>query len=375
MLVLFIMNGLLYYLFPQYHYLSNGGATGWLPFVKYLCILLAIPLLVRMRFSARDGVWVSIGLAFLIAPMINNVYWIQTGNRLVWQYQLPILAFFFAPFLMRLAASKKYTMGILYLILIASVIATILEIVTGSLFLQYTRSGFRAVGPFINPNNTGIVVALAAIALHFLSKGFWLNFLLGALTIVVLVLTGSKTAIIIYLLGFLVSTRFIYQIIIAGSAMALSLFLNPSLFGFVANADMRSFSLESGILRLSGVERFFEIWGQLSIDQLLFGFSRTSLVDNTYLDLLSFGGLYLLTVFVLSQAMSILLCYAGRQHLLLTLHGLLILTMTTTNVMRLWPLAYIYWALVGVSFYKSSVSLKLKKQNSPNIIKRGQHVH
>lgn len=241
-------------------------------------------------------------------------------------------------------------MSILYIILILSAGAVIYDVSIGGVILNYSRSGLRAVGPFINPNNTGIVVALVGTALHHLTKNSLLNFIILALAILVLVLTGSKTALLIYAVGILFTIRRSEKVLLSVVFLTLLIFFTQPIVDFVNQFEIRQFSLESGQIRSSSFVKFLETVGTDGTLSLLFGFSNTSLVDNAYLDILGFGGLYLLLLFFLTQVFVFFLLITQNQYLMLVLLTQITCAMITTNIPRLWPTAYVYWAIVGVSF-------------------------
>lgn len=349
MFMLFVLHGLLYFVFPDQHYASAQGNGGWLSYLKYLCLLISLPALIRWQFKQRIVIWLTIGIGLLTVPFCLQLYWVHDRNLPLLQFQMAATGYFFAPFLIRFWDIPGHLNRYVFAILLISFLAAIGEIVLGGPLVEFSRSGFRSMGAFINPNNTGIVVAiLAAIYHHEVTRKFS-NAIVAVLVIATLAATGSKTAMVIYAIG-IVAIRPIGWRVFLLSAVPLGMLLNAINVGELWSLlEMREMSLESGDIRSKSISNVFHILGDASVSQLLFGFSNQSLIDNAYLDIMTFGGGVLLFYFVIFQIASILACIRSRLDLGLLLHGLFFISMLTTNVPRLWPTGYMYWALIGIS--------------------------
>jgi len=113
--------------------------------------------------------------------------------------------------------------------------------------------------------------------------------------------------------------------------------------------ELRDFSLESGEIRSVNIFALLDKLANLSPVELLFGFTNTSLIDNAYLDMLSYGGVCLVMSFIVAQLISILHCIRLRMKLAGLLHGAFFLGMLTTDLPRLWPTGYMYWCLISIT--------------------------
>lgn len=358
MFVLFMSHGLAYYIFPEQHYAASESA-GWLAYFKYLCLLVAIPALVRYHFDVGAAIWVAIGVGFVAVPLVLQILWVSKGNLLLMQFQMAIFGYFFAPFLLRFFAKPFRAQRYLFAALIITFATTAGDLILGGAFENFSRSGFRSVGPFVNPNNTGIVVALIAVLYHHVAKGALRNLSAVLLAVATIAITGSKTSMAIYALGLLIKAPMSWRIFFLFVA-PVALAINAEQMGDLwAALELREFSSESGEIRSDNIKTMLEIISNAPLFDLLFGLANPLLIDNAYLDMMSYGGLILTTLFLVVQIASILACVANKLWLQLLLHGLLFLAMLTTNVPRIWPVGYFYWALVSLTILHALRSRKV----------------
>jgi hypothetical protein len=352
LIVLFMVHGVLYYLYPDQHYTAASDGIGWISILKYLFILAALPALIPVSFSVEDIYWFVLGCGTIFVVLILQVYWANAGNPLLLQFVFPTLGYFFAPFLVRIFDSPQKIRLSVLLVVTITLVAITAEMSMEGLFTVFSRSGFRGIGPFINPNNTGIVIAVLAAVFHRLERRRAVNVILGLMIAVILVLTGSKTALFIYLVVVLTALGRVWRVpvvLAVGIAIVLSW---DNLLHFFSLMELRELSLESGLTRSRNLSELGLILGHVSWSDALFGFSRESMIDNTYLDIFTFGGAFLLAFFVAVQGIAIAFCLVTKRRLMFLLHVLFFLAMLTTNVSRLWPTGYMYWALVGLSLLR-----------------------
>ena len=349
-MTLFMVHGVLYYLFPQFQYTSMAGGTSYIQLIKYACVLIALPLVLKFRFSQDDLRWVSIGLFYLVSTLPLSLYWAEAGNSLLLQFQLPILAYFFAPFAIRFFSSERRTTISLYFILILTLASMWYDFVQGGVFVQFSRSGLRSAGPFVNPNNSGIFLAIVAGLLHLKTKRLAVDLTVASASVVIMALSGSKTAMLIYAFGVSVMIvrkprllLFVAFSVVVGLSVGMPQFSLDS-FG------LREFSFESGDIRYTYATRALSAVGAQGSTDIFFGTFNYSIVDNGYLDIIAFGGLFLLMIFLAAQLSSVFILLRNRQWMLLVVQIQIAMAMMTTNIPRLWPTAYLFWALVGVSF-------------------------
>lgn len=362
MVVLFMFHGLLYYIFPEQHYTSGENSGGWLSYIKYLCVMIALPALVRAQFPFRTIPWITIGISMLALTCMLQLYWAGEGNLLLMQFQMVVFGYFFGPFLLRFFEDPHLIRHFLFGTILVTFLCVLGEIIAGGSLGLFSRSGFRGVGPFVNPNNTGLIVAILASIHHFHVKQVAPNVIVGLIATTTLVVTGSKTAMIVYLAGLITAAPLSWLIfILVMGCIALVSYMD-TLAEVWSLLELREMSLESGEIRSEGVTVLLRSLAEGPFVNLLFGTSNQSLVDNAYLDMMMYGGVMLLISFIAVQIFAAIFCFRNRYWLALMLHGLFFLSMLTTNIPRLWPTGYFYWALVSISFllpHKTKFASKL----------------
>lgn len=366
---LFSIHGLLYYIFPEQHYSNNVDGAGWISQVKYIFLLAALPGIIETKINKASLPWFLLGSILTLTPIFLLLNWTQSGNTLLLQYATATFGFYFAPFFIKHGQRSLDLRKFLLTILILSFLATIFEVLTGGLSANFSRSGFRSAGPFINPNNTGIVIALTATSLHFLSKKASIHICIVLLTSATLVATGSKTAAAAYLAGGVVMLIYNFKqalphaLTTIAIAFAIGISSSEKIIELLETFELRELSGESGEIRRDSINSLLSDLANEPISAMIFGSTNTSRIDNTYLDILSFGGLLLFLTFLIVQILSIAICIKEKDRHLLILHILFLLAFTTTNIARLWPTGYIYWLLVGITFYNTLLKKPLYKIN------------
>ena len=355
----FLFHGAFYYIFPEYHYLETGGG-GWISYIKYLCMVASLPLLVASRFSRPEAVWIVTGWIIIFAILVPSIFWIDGLNLLLIQFTIPVFSYFFAGSVLKYFSSEFLVKKISLLVLIFISLFLVFEFTSGGLVQAYSRSGVRVAGPFLNPNNTGIVVALAAAIFHYFERCATLNFLVALLAIFAVVITGSKTALLVYFACFFLTPGRSWKVVLI-SFTGIVLFAYLDLLELYWDAlELRDFSTESGSIRINDASVVLAKVMSGTFADFLFGFTSISVVDNSYLDILSFGGIFALVPFIVFQLLSVYLCIKNRYKLILLLHLMIFVAMLTTNIPRLWPVAYVYWLMIGVSIYKSIESNRIR---------------
>lgn len=359
LLWIFLFHGFLYYLFPQQHYLESGSESGWISYIKYACVLFALPVALTLhRGDNRD--WLTVGFAIFLLNSVSLIYWSEEGNPLLLQYLLPTTGYFFAPYLSRLFSDVHRLRRYCIALLVMSAAAVIFEYYTGGYFQSFSRSGLRSTGPFINPNNTGIVAALVASVTHYQTKGRAGNVIAFFCCVPIIILTGSKTAAVVYAIGLIMSQGWMSRVaMIPLLTIIISLYAG-GILDFSVHNDLRGLSLESARIRAQDYALLLNMAYSVPLLDLVFGFLSESLVDNAYIDLFAFGGLYTLIIFVVIQGWVTISSRSYEMKGVQLILFLMFLAMLSTNVPRLWPIAYAYWAMVG--------TVALRKFGSANFV-------
>ncbi len=255
---------------------------------------------------------------------------------------------------------RPYLLSMSFSLIFINFIALVYEMINGPLIGAYSRSDFRATGIFVNPNNSSIFLVFLFYFVFYLSKNRPFRFFVLFLTFFCLVLMGSKTGLLMFvlLLFFLVFNSPLKILLLSFALLFISTFLGlTGLDEFDFYSGYRSpLNFESAFIRLKD-------WADLGHDlyngsvlEFLFGGGGVYLVDNAYMDILSNFGIFMLFVFLFLQIIFIFISFRlGRFLILFNL--IFLAAMITTNVHRLWPVSYVYWALMGWSFYYFNIRI------------------
>jgi hypothetical protein len=349
-IIIFLSHGLLYYIYPEQHYLNNDGA-GWISFIKYACVLAALTAIARERIPRSTVTWLILGISLTSAPFIPQIFWASNTNALLLQLQVAMLGYFFAPTVIEYYSNTERLRQHLLFTIVLSSIASFMEIILGSPIDNFSRSGFRSIGAFVNPNNTGILIAIAATAYQRLSHNSTTKVVVIAISALSILLSGSKTALIIYSIGLFLSLSIISIIgIVTFSTIGVIVYFDLIVETW-SLIELREISFESGDVRTSSLSNLLLDASNRSVREIIFGYSSQSVIDNAYLDALSFGGLFSLSIILSFQITSIILLFLQGNTSALIVQLMILLAMLSTNIPRLWPTGYIFWLLVGVSLY------------------------
>ena len=356
--LVFIAHGLLYYAFPEQHYTSSEGGGGWISYLKYVCLIVTLPALVHARISSSTLSWVSFIVIPIGVSLCLQLYWVNENNLLLFQYTIAMFGYFFGPFALRFFESRVFVERFCLVAIFVIFASTTSELFFGGISQDFSRSGLRGAGPFINPNNTGIIVAILAAVYHYYSRTKVMNAVIALLAALTLVITGSKTGMAIYaaMAFVLLPSRWRFTVLLV--VPLLLLMSMDEIADLWSVYELRDFSLESGEIRSVNIFALLEKLTDLSPMEALFGFSNTSLIDNAYLDMMSYGGVSLVMSFVVVQLISIFHCIRLRMKLAGLLHGAFFLAMLTTDLPRLWPTGYMYWCLISVTIFKARLHEK-----------------
>lgn len=350
-LFLFLGHGLLYYVFPQQHYLTGGG--GVLQVVKYPLFLLIIVVVCSVTNLSRSGLLVVsffyvLGLASLVLGFSDEKLLIFLA------YLFPIIVFLIP--ISHIKNNRFYMAGgLIYLcfsLLVVNFFGALYEFFFGPVFDSYSRSSFRAVGIFVNPNNSAIFVVILFSVLAALCKSYSVVIISFFLTFLSLLLLGSKTGFVVFFVAILL----FYPLIVITFSLLLAAFFVLFPFDFSKSIfdTLRSpFDMESGFHRLTDWRDFLDYLASLSFKEILLSGKEVFLIDNSYMDLLANFGAIVLFAHLVMQFISIVMSlFCGRLAVVLSL--IFFISMLSTNIHRLWPLSYVFWLLVSWNFYSFS---------------------
>lgn len=338
--------------------------NAWVPYTKYLVLLMILPLLVQYRWSRSKVTPFSIGLIIPILALAIQAINYNFRNPLIYPFFAATTGFYLAPTLTSIWNTRSRIVSFALAIIIVTSASILFELLLWQIDV-YSHSGFRAIGPFVNPNNTGIILAITGSIFHLNQKGGTYNLLVFVIVSIMIVLTGSKTAMALYAVAVILMTPLRWSVVIAVASLFGVIGLSGYTLSITAGFSLRDFSAASAIMRLNDFHEFMSVLPDMTLMQLLWGFSRVSVIDNAYLDMWAFGGAVLMLAFLAIQIAAVCVCVRRRFWGFLLLHGLFALAMLTTNVPLLWPTGYMYWALVGLSFFYTSSPLANFSRRSP----------
>lgn len=317
----FLSCGAIYLAFPDQHYRTDGFAV-W---VKYI---LLVPLIAAAApYYWRRAISEPAMLFFLLwSAAMAIAIWAGTPISRVAVYWIPSGAIFVPPVMWR--ELPKIAAVVIILALVGAIYE---EIVMGG-FARFSVTEGRAISIFLNPNNMAItVVALLAIAAQHYRGGALALLVLA--TIALVVLSKSNTGIVLLGLLALHAVWRLKPILVLGAGAAV-VFLGAALIAL----NLVRAPWFSGYLRLMQISNVFG-----SADNLIFPrLGGAFHIDNALLFTWIEAGLPAAIILFL------VFCYALLvDRLRSPLPAIFAAASLTTNIIFLWPLAYLFWAQIG----------------------------
>jgi len=374
LIFLFFAHGLLYVFNPQDIY----NASSPIKLIKYVIILAFFILNVRKLNYSRLLILVLwfIGLFFFhyFSREIGLGVTPKSIALGLMGYSFPMLIIILYPSLRKF----NFIPIASWVLFIASIVGYIEFIFLKGLFEKFSSAGYRVVSIFVNPNNAGILFAI--LSFYLLEKGIYktkLQLIIKAIILVnsiaIIYLTGSKTALAVLALFFLIhffrllvkdpknsliiASRFLYLIVFV-VLLFLGLFQEKVIDKYSAislGGDSREMSLKTGQIRIESTIDFFD-----RVSDNFFYPYRSSMmyIDNVYLEMWGDFGFIILFAFVSLNIYFVMLCIQKDMLFELSLLLVMLILGLSTNFIYIWPLGYIYWflALEIISFKKPILS-------------------
>jgi hypothetical protein len=276
---------------------------------------------------------------------------------------LPIdfVVFIFLPFLyvfVHMTVSEERLIKALVILLWFSFLFMILEFLFFSdVSSRFDQSGFRSISIFVNPNAFGVTVVLFFLAVSFRIKNSFYLFVLSIITLSMVLLSGSKTAMGAYFLlmtGLMIlyvwkhkGIFLLFLCICIPAGVAQSIY--SSSLSSSDSIETRSFDLQSGLERLKELNHFVNA----ADDCLLIPYHCDNAIylDNTFIYAwisLGLPGLLLITLcFIFSTVLSAFVAVKRRSYFFLCFFLLFWLMSMSTNLMNIWPTSYVFWIVFG----------------------------
>ncbi|MEQ8363065.1 MAG: hypothetical protein RH948_09365 [Cyclobacteriaceae bacterium] len=344
---LFLVHGTYYFLVPED--VHNNESP--IKYVKYFLVLLF------MGFSLNEKITEK--LIFFLLWMPLAFYFNAINNEPDWVnfvgYLLPAYLLFSNETLRKI----NWSFVVVWVILIASLLGYVEILFLDNHFYMYnaSKSDYRVVSIFLNPNNFGIVIAILTFSfILFLESSKYVNAIMFINGIMLVVFSGSKTALGIFVMLTIYNS---YRLIRNPKLYKIKrndVFLLPIigallffLLRLIINFDyssMRTLEWETLVVRFIDYSEFM---GLVENNFLFPWEDAVKNIDNIYLHLWGSFGFPILVLFV---AFNIALFILVRSAFAALLSSVFLIIGFTTNFLYLWPLGYFYWAVTSLIFTK-----------------------
>lgn len=333
--LLFLLHGIVYFWYPEAVLIESSP----LKLIKYIILILAISFtfykdLVTAFYASFIFVF------FLTLGMIAQNF---SFDSAIIKYLTPLVSaiLLYKP-IISLSKSRKKIIALATYIL--GIIFSIFEHSNESISLSPYSTGLfgeRVSSIFVNPNNFAITMLFILIYLLENTHKKIIKIVYILLYSIVLVLSFSKTAILLTLVY--ITYRFFF-IVLPILLIAASYFIASSkhLFG--------SFSFDSLVAR----HQYNDSFRYLIEENLLFPFfNNYQYTDNNYLNIYGNFGLVVIILLILMYIFIFAILLSKRKYDLAVILILFLITMYSTNILYLWPIGYFHWFFI---FYCYSLS-------------------
>ena len=366
LVLLFLIHGFLYFFSPDQIY-SLDSKIRYLKYIIWIVVTFVLILDIKSR---NMLIYFMIAVFLSILFYINNV---ELNIILLANYVIPLSIAFYSKEITKyinIELITKHTYAVM------SLFAYLEYFVLNGYFTRFNVGGYRVISIFVNPNNFGIMVILLTLSL-ILNKNallYYQKLFILINSIFLIIISGSKTAMVIFAIAAILiilyksvgvlfeksKIRFSYIILSLGlvntillSIVYYILFGDKSALGTFSN--VRNFDLESGSIRIQEYIMFLNRAGHNFISPWKNG---VLYIDNLYLHVWGSFGIFGIVAFLIINIFLIWRVLNTREYSLLLYLVIFLITGLTTNFLYLWPIAYIYWFIVGCILRKQSKQTK-----------------
>lgn len=359
---LLFFHGTLYFITGDIYNKDNP-----LKLVKYFTTIIYLSSLLFFIFIKKERYFV-LKFSFLYLVFSSLLVFFAVINRLPIEFVFFIL-FPCVYFFIHLSVQEEELVRLIYLVFITSFVFMVLEIFYFTeISARFDQSGFRSISIFVNPNAFGATIVLLYIALCFKIQSKLLIVFYSILVLLMVLLSGSKTAIGAYFL--LVSLGFFKLILKRTQFVAISLIVFSFIFSVYLLSDssltapksveVREFNLQSGSERVKEFIQFAEAADSCIL--VPYHCNNNIYLDNTFIyawiSLGVPGLIFVILCFVISLIFSSILMIKRRNYFFVTFFSAYWLMCMSTNLMNIWPTAYIFWIVFGYMYRHLMVSKK-----------------
>ncbi len=353
LIYLFFLNGFIYLFYPN----EILNPNFWGKTIKYFLVITF--LLQQKHFNVRS----ILAILIIYTSLLLLYFLARSGNfTITVNYLFPLLSLVIVPQIDWEKINFKRMLLVVWTIIIA--IAFIEFIFFKGLFPIFADMGYRVCSIMINPNNLSIIMCLFSVWFLAEDDRSSINYLYLGITLIVVLLSGSRSGIIIHILMILICIINSMVNLLFGKYFSFSkvtiilsilfFLIIIGLFIIKANIASKLFDGSYGTRELTGIslkigrlyqwESFFELIKK----NFIFPWSTSYLyVDNQYLHMYGFFGFPALLVFIVFNVLLFIRCILARNNI-----GILIIICfffigMFENFLYLWPSSYIYWGFAS----------------------------
>lgn len=315
----------------------------------------------------RLCIWIFTALMlfilFMIASNSATYDWLNYIN-----FILPTLIPICCPSL--ISRSVKINKLCLITYVVSCVFAYIEYFFFGGLFTRFSRSGYRVISIFVNPNNFGIILAILTCVLLYnfkFSNAYKLIMVVNSLFVIYL--TGCRTALISLIIVLLL---YVLQNIdltkeIQGGRIILFMSISYVLIGLIVYLTHTELHLDVRDLMNFSSNNSYTLSNDARMDANLYFFSQVKKhpfypwtdeiknLDNMYFYIWGRFGFLVFLSYILWQLFTLKTVLLKKNNLHIVLWIVFFLAGITTNFLYLWPLGYFYWYYISCVMKKDLI--------------------
>ncbi|MEM6160913.1 hypothetical protein AAH446_10230 [Erwinia sp. P6884] len=357
LVMLFFCHGFLYFYSGDIYNPDNP-----VKLLKYFLIIAIFIFSFKFIELKPDNIFIL--STFLLYLIFTALYYILNNTQIfsVITFLIPVL-FFLLPGAFKYENLLRLMRFIIYLATLFSVLEILFF---DEISERFNSTGFRSISIFVNPNNFAVVICLALSLLTGSKNSIYTKSRLWVwiCSSVSVILSGSMTGVVIIL--FLFALNIIDLVSLKVKATKYYRFIALSIIGLVSIITM---------VYLVDMDKYLRSADSVGMDNVTARFDYltrfiTNVADNIFYPLIAHPDLYADNAFVytwinlgffgfvLYISFSLLLIYlsifnnskkAFTQFMLC-----IFLASVTTNILNIWPVAYLYWLVAGFICNKKS---------------------
>lgn len=372
LVMLFLINGFLYFLYPQDIYNINSPIR----YIKYITILSVLLMVIDKTKITKIVIYITVAISLLLI----NITAVRSNFNLILliNHIIPLSMYYFHDGISNYI--RTYRVAIKTYI-IMTIFCYVEFMLFNGMFARFADTGYRVISIYVNPNNFGLVTVLLTVYILGNKK---LKNKLGIISVFLnssflVFLSGSRNSMLIllilttlYIMGFIINIikkmKIKYRNLMLGSGGVL-LFVLLSTFKSWVSIALQSLLLNTRSLTktdlFSGRLKQYEAFLSNISESVIFPYQNSiAYVDNLYLHIWGTFGLLIMIFFVLLNFYLLIktLFKKSKQHFMLLI--VFLISGIAENIIYLWPIAYFYWYLVAEILKKDNAEIEGKSLNS-----------